>query len=78
MSYPRRYAVLKQHDRTMTATRAGVCAETGAAIKAGDRILWSPSTRAAYCATSKRFAAHEEQQRLDAFNSTHNMPDANW
>jgi|GEM_PF-3804757 len=64
--------------RLMEAGRTGVCAEKGTPIKRGDRILYDPAKRAAYCADSAAYKAEEERQRADAWNRAHNMADANW
>ena len=41
--------------RFLTAKYAGVCAETGAAIKVGDKILYHPEGQKVYCTNSKTY-----------------------
>ena len=41
--------------RFLTARYAGVCAETGAAIKVGDKVLYHPEGPKVYCANSKTY-----------------------
>ena len=41
--------------RFITARYAGVCAETGAAIKVGDKILSHPKDEKVYCKDSKTY-----------------------
>jgi hypothetical protein len=62
----------------MDARRAGTCAQCGLPFDAGASILWEPSTGQAYCASSARYQAEAERQRLDAFNNAHGMADAQW
>ena len=39
----------------INARYAGVCAETGAEIKVGDRILYHPEGKKVYCKNSKTY-----------------------
>ena len=41
--------------RFITARYAGVCAETGAAIKVGDKILYHPDGQKVFCEKSKTY-----------------------
>lgn len=41
--------------RFIKAKYAGVCAETGAAIKVGDQILYHPKDQTVYCKDSKTY-----------------------
>ena len=41
--------------RFLNAKYTGVCAETGAAIQVGDRILYHPEGKKVYCENSKTY-----------------------
>ena len=41
--------------RFITAKYAGVCAETGAAINIGDKVLYHPEGQKVYCKDSKTY-----------------------
>ena len=41
--------------RFLTAKYTGVCAETGAAIQVGDRILYHPKDKTVFCKDSKTY-----------------------
>lgn len=58
----------------MTARFPGTCAETGKAIKKGDRICFVPATRKAYHDDSKQAA----ETRGAEFAHAYGMPDANF
>ena len=49
----------------MTATRAGVCAETGVPIKRGDQIAYFPASGKAYSDGSQEAAKLRGQQFAD-------------
>jgi len=50
------------------------CKQTGKPLLKGERIAYDPNTREAFHVDSKR----AEEIRLNDFNATFNMPDANW
>jgi hypothetical protein len=52
----------------------GTCAETGQAIKKGDKIVYEPGSRKVYANHSKR----ADEVRALEFAAAHNMADANW
>ncbi len=58
-----------------TAARfAGACAETGKAIKKGDRVAYYPATRQVFADDSKQ----ADELRGQQFAQAHNMADANY
>ncbi len=67
-----------RYPRIINAKRPGKCAETGEVFKAGDRILLDYGQALAYGPTSRRFLQAAQNEREQAFNAAHNMPDANW
>ena len=74
----------------ITATRPGVCAETGVPVPTGARRLYIPASHrklpaqvyAEDTATFRPFvqneAANAEARREQEFAQAWNMPDANW
>ena len=62
-----------QPPRFITATREGVCAETGKPIAIGDTIAWFPASRRAFHNDSKSASDLRSQQFADAWH----LADAN-
>jgi len=50
--------------RFMTSNRENTCAETGLHIAIGDRILYNPTYRKAYCAESETYKKHIRMEEM--------------
>lgn len=74
---PYRRSSADRTPRTMTARYPGSCAETGQPFRAGDPILWCPTTRRAYRLESAAYTrwlesrpdSHDMQAEDDAARS---------
>lgn len=60
------------------AKYSGACAETGAKIRPGESILWTPGSKTVFSAASQRYQQHESHLRALEVAKAFNLADSDW